>query len=129
MSCKKASDKANTTEKIWAFVDIGTRIVKKTADVSVDILSNFTGPVGKRIKDVYTVAYKIDEGLGEGIRDQIFDGKNTYKEKILNGTVNGFIDLGFNKIMDKVGDSASKNFKNKIPGFKKYSGKLNWDKM
>ncbi len=80
-------ERLNRKASWWDRITTVTEYVKKGCDVSVDLLSNVTGPVGKGIKNVYTVATNAGEGLGKSMAE----GGN-YTKNIMEGTTKGISD-------------------------------------
>ncbi len=107
---EKEAEAANRTASWWDWGTKAVETVQVVADTGVDLLANVTGPVGGRIKDVYTVAKGSAEGLGTAIAE----GGN-YAKNITEGTVKGVSDLVKDKLKGtkfdevyKIGEGAVK---------------------
>ena len=114
-SIKNKENKAASDKKISDWADrayYGANVVKIGADVSLGVLANSSGPVGKIINNTYTFLSGVAGGLGEGIAD----GGN-FGQHLKEGAIQGTFDLAVNNTLDlafggagksSIGSSASK---------------------
>lgn len=84
----------------WGALTKGAEATQVVSDVSIDILSNVTGPYGKTIKTCYTGLKNVGAGVGEGLAG------GDMAKNILKGAVGGLSDIAKDKIGDKFGKSA-----------------------
>lgn len=100
-SQQEAAD-ANSSAKIWGWLEWGASAVGKAADISIDVLSGVTGPAGKTIKMVYTGTKNV-AGEVSGVYAQ-GGGAADYGKAVLKGGASTAVDFAFDKLGDKLGD-------------------------
>ncbi len=115
-AAQKEADAANKAAKWWGWAEWGAKKVQFVADQSINVLATVTGPVGGRVKDIYTVA----KGTGEGLGKAIAEGKD-YGKHILKGTAKGATDLIIGKVSDKAFGKIADKIGEKTPLLKDYS--------
>jgi hypothetical protein len=92
-----------TRGKIWNGLTKGAEGVQEIADTTIDILSNVTGPVGKEIKTIYTVAKGYSKNIGEG-----YAKGESFSKSLVKGTVEAGFNLSFDFVKDKALDKLAK---------------------
>lgn len=84
----------------WNVMTKAAETTQVVSDVSIDVLSNVTGPYGKTIKTCYTGLKGLGGGLGEGMAN------GDMSKNIVKGGLGGLSDIAKDKIGDKFGKSA-----------------------
>lgn len=95
---EKMMEARNKQARIMDWLYWGARTTQTVADVSIDVLSNVTGPAGKSIKTAYTFGKGVAGGVGEATADPA-----NWKSNMVKGVVNGVTDVVKDKIGDKFG--------------------------
>ena len=100
---KRLEADAQTQASRASFWNVMTKAAETTqvvSDISIDVLSNVTGPYGKTVKTCYTGLKGLAGGVGEGLAN----GKMS--QNIVKGGLSGLSDIAKDKIGDKFGKAA-----------------------